>query len=49
VGSAIQKEDDIVLLGYQDYPELLGLDVKSQSPERRLWDPSFKGSIQPLL
>jgi hypothetical protein len=44
VGSTIQK-DDLVLLNLQDYPELLYLDVKSQSLDRRPWDPPFKGAI----
>jgi hypothetical protein len=29
-----------VLLSYQDYPELLNLDVKNWSLDRRPWDPS---------
>jgi hypothetical protein len=37
-----------VLLSYQDYPELLNLDVKNWSLDRRPWDPSFEGAIWPL-
>jgi hypothetical protein len=46
VGSAIQKEGDIVFLNSQDYMGLLSLDVKNQSLPQ---DPLFKGAIWPLF
>jgi hypothetical protein len=49
VGSTIQKEDDLVLLNHQDYPEPLGLDVGNLVLERKRQNPSFKGAIWPLL
>jgi hypothetical protein len=49
VGSAIQKEDDLVRLNCQVYPDLLSLDTKNWNLERRLRDPPFKGAIWPLL
>jgi hypothetical protein len=47
--STIQKENDFVLLNCQDHLELLDLDVKNQSLNKRPQDPSFKGAIWPLL
>jgi hypothetical protein len=34
VGTTIKKEDDFVLLNYQEYPELLDLDTKNWSLDK---------------
>jgi hypothetical protein len=38
-----------MLLNCQDFLGLLSLDVKNWSLDRRPWDPSFMGTIWPLL
>jgi hypothetical protein len=48
-GSAILKENDLVLLNHQEYLELFNLDVNNWSLDRRTQNPLFKRATSPLL